>query len=446
MSEQNQIRVSDLVAANHLQDFNSNALEQVLYGGRASYKSSRNALKIAIKMLEEPCEVMVVRENYKDHKSTTFADLKWAFNKLGVNLKQKKHYPEGNDLYIKIPNGSLVHFRHMKDMDSLKGTRASNPNLSIKIIWFYEITEMKSAWHLENAISGFVRGAQDWFWILYEFNPAPKLSHWTYEWLDKIDGTSNTLCYKSIYTDVPEEQQRAFLGDIYIERIDKLKRVDPEQWKSIYLGLPANLSGTVYKQFDPKKHVKPATWDYIDMSIGVDFGSTDATTFTAKGIRPDYKGMEYPMHYYHKNGKSLNIKNINDYVDDFFEFVEKVHRRYGKALEVHIDPANKVFKQLVEERSYDYNYLIIEEIHKLPRTKHKSQVQERVDLTEIMFGADFLTIDPSCKELIKAFMEAEYGKDNERADDGRSNIDSLDSAEYSWLNEMEFIEDLILGG
>jgi hypothetical protein len=61
-----------------------------------------------------------------------------------------------------------------------------------------------------------------------------------------------------------------------------------------------------------------------------------------------------------------------------------------------------------------------------------------------MLAADFVKYDSSCKELIKATSEAEYDKNNERRDDGTVDVDSLDSEEYSWLDDLELIEKYIL--
>lgn len=443
-----EIRLSDLVAKPHLKYFTSNALHQALHGGRAGYKSSRNALKIALRTLEDPnCEVIVVRQDYSDHKDTTFNDLKWAYAKLGVKLIQGIHYPEGNDLWIRLPNGCRIHFKHMKDIDKLKGTRASNPLNTIRIVWFYEITQMKSAWHIENAISGFVRGVKDWFWVFYEWNDAPKPSHWTYSWVKLMDKNPDAIVQKVNYNDTSMQQQIDFLGEIMIKQINNLKTIDPEQYKNIYLGFPANLDGTVYKLFDHEKITGNLQYKYVDMAIGVDFGSNDATVFTARGTLANYKGIEIPMTWYHKNGKSSNIKTIIDYVDSFLLFAKEVYDTYKIPLSVYIDPANLSFKQLIEERSMtnEYSFMMIERLKKTKRNKKaKDAIQERVDFTEIMFGAGYVKIAPQCEELIKAFYEAEYNKKGDRADDGTSDIDSLDSFEYSWLQDMEFMREIIL--
>ena len=80
-----QILISDIVAKPHLEHFNSMKPHQLDHGGRAAYKSSKNAIKIASIMLQDSrCEVVIVRQDYTDHKDSTFADMKIAFERLGV--------------------------------------------------------------------------------------------------------------------------------------------------------------------------------------------------------------------------------------------------------------------------------------------------------------------------------------------------------------------------
>jgi hypothetical protein len=151
--------------------------------------------------------------------------------------------------------------------------------------------------------------------------------------------------------------------------------------------------------------------------------------------------------YYHKNGQD-GIKTINDYTHDLIAFCNNIYAKLKKPISVYIDPANLTFKQLVEEKTYleENKHIFVENFMKRSNEKNKSSVQERIDLTEIMFGADFISITPKATQLIAAIEQAEYSNKNERADDGRSDIDSLDSFEYSWLKEKKVIRDIILGG
>ena len=441
------VRISDIVAEPHLKTFNSDRLHQVKHGGRASFKSSANSLKIAMHMLNDPhCEVVVVRQDYTDHKDSTFAQLKWAFNMLGVPLVAGNNYPLGNDLWIRLPAGNYVHFEQMKDIEKLKGILPRHPENDIKIVWFFEITQFKSEWYLNEAIASFIRKDKDYMYFLYEYNDHPKLSHWTYEWREKMKQSEDAYVHKVNYNDAPEWQQKKFLGRIALKEIERLKQVDPEQYKNTYLGLPANLAGSVYKQFDRERHVKEPTYEYADVWVGVDFGGNDATVFTATGQRYNFNGLEVFDTYYHKNGEG-GVKNINDYTATLMEFCSTIYAKLKKPITLFIDPANLTFIQLVEEQTYKeaYKFVYVDKIVKRASDKNKTSIQERIDLTEIMFGADFLTITPKAKDLIAAFEQAEYNAKNERADDGRSDIDSLDSFEYSWLKEKKLIREIILG-
>ena len=447
------VRISEIVAQPHLEYFNCMLPNQLDHGGRAGYKSSKNAVKIALLLLKHPnIEAIVFRQDYTDHRDSTFRDLIWAFEMLGVNLKAGLHYPTGTTsvLYIKLPQGNYIHFKQMKVKDKLKGYRPTKPSNTINIAWFFEITEFKDRTYIETAKSSVMREAGEWFISLHEWNDAPKLSNWTYEYMHEMEQRQDAYVKKTNYNDTPEWQQVKFLGKPLLREIAMMSDVNPELYKSEYLGFPANLGGTVYKQFSRDRNVKPATHEYIDITIGVDVGGNDATTFTPKGWKENYKGVETFKHYYHKNGVTGGIKNINDYVQDLLDFCENIYAMYKQPITLFIDSANLMFKQLVEEYAMTekYSYILVEDLPKMKRlkgsNKNKSILQGRVDMNEIMFGSGYHTIDPSCTELIKAFEEREYNKKGEPADDGSSDVDSIDSSDYGWLKEMDFIYDMIM--
>jgi len=445
------IRLSSEIAIPHLEHFDDMIENQCDYGGRAGYKSRKNALKVAKLTVKYPgIEAVVIRENYKDHKNSTFRDLIWAYKKIGIALKSGIHYPNGNDLYIRLPNGGYIHFGHMKDIDQLKGFRPTKPNNCINVAWFAEITQYKGERYITEAKAGLMRESNGWFVNLYEWNNAPKLSDWTYEFLEKMKKRPDAYTKKTNYNDAPQWQQELFLGLPLLREIERLKEIDPEQYKSTYLGFPANLGGTVYKQFSRERNVKPATHNYVDITMGVDVGGNDATTFVPKGFLPQYVGMETFSNYYHENGVTGGIKNINDYVQDLLDYCESIYIKYKLPITLFIDNANLMFIQLVDEyiTTNRYHYIIRETLPKMKRVKgsnkNKSILQGRVDFNEIMFGSGYHTIDPSCTEVIKAFEEREYNKNGEPADDGSSDVDSIDGSDYGWLKEMDFIYEMIM--
>ena len=445
------LKISDVIAQPHLEHFNSRKLHQIDKGGRAGYKSSKNAIKIAIQMLSDPtCEVVVARQDYSDHKDSTFAQLKWAFNKLGVPLRSGENYPQGNDLWIRLPQGNYVHFKQMKEIDKLKGTMPTNPKNHIKIVWYFEITQFKSEWFINEGNATFMRGHKDYLYFLYEYNDHPKRTHWTYNWVKQMERNPQAYVKHTNYNDAPLKQQEAFLGEIMIQEIERIKDIDYEQYKSTYLGLPANLTGTIYKRFDIDKHVYDVSREpneYIKLTVGVDYGETDATTFTLSGIMRGYNGLRVIKHYYHKNGKTPQYKGIEEYTNDLIDFLDEIHLEYNKFITVEVDSAAKHFWSFVNKEKVRrmLGYFKIVPTNKQPKgQKEYSSIEERIKTANLMFGADFIGIDTSCKELIKAIDESERDEKGNRRDDGLVNMDSIDSWEYSWMQDINQITNAIL--
>jgi hypothetical protein len=166
------------------------------------------------------------------------------------------------------------------------------------------------------------------------------------------------------------------------------------------------------------------------------------------------------MSWWHKNGISVGNYLQEDYIERFFEQAEIAHKRFGMGMTVWVDSANRDFKDTLAREIIRRNvwYLVVGDLNKMKRLdkvqtrrneirkKDISVIQGRINLTTRMFGSDFILIDPSSPSnqgLIKAFQEAEYDKWNDRLDDGSTEIDRIDSFEYSWLDDSEIINDKI---
>jgi len=452
------IKISEIVGKPHLEHFSDfKTVHQIDKGGRSSVKSSKNEIKIPFSFLKDPtAEAVVVRKVYKDHRDTTFAGLRIGFDRLGWQLKPGIDYPLGKNstMYIQTNQGNYIHFVGLNDYESSKGARPTKPGNKIKILWLFEITQFDSEQEMNNVISNYIREQKDWFVVLYEFNPPAKTSHWVYEWLRKMETRvgKDTYVQHTNYNDLPNWQQKEWLGDLILNEIEMLKEIDYEQFKSIYLGLPANLSGGVYKKFMEQRHVQRIQRDvneYIKFSVGVDYGETDATVFTLFGILKGFKGARVLDTYYHKNGVSNGDNGIEEYAEAFFEFMEDYWLEFGRPCKVYVDSANKTFwKYLRKEKvRMGIGRFVIQPVNKGIRgTKQTDAIEERIQITNLMFGADYLLIDKTCKELIRALSEAERDKKGNRKDDSATNVDSLDSYEYALLDDIVAIENAILRG
>jgi len=452
MSKKRKVYLSDIIAKPYLKLLkDKQTRHQVVYGGRASAKSSFHEIKIPYLLLSDPkAEAVVIRKDYKSHRNTTFAGLKIGFERLGWKLKPARDYPRGNtgSIYISTEQGNHIHFTGLHNLDSTKGARPHYSGNEIKIVWMMEITEFNSEEEMNQLISNYVRGQKDWFIILYEFNPHSNPNHWTYAWLEKMKARDDALTLMTTYKDLPEQQRLDFLGEAMLDEIEMLEALDYEQYKNIYLGLPANIAGNIYKKFDYDRHT--FTLDetkYMDINIGVDYGETDATVFTAIGYTKNREAMHVLKTFYHKNKDSKEEKTIDDYVEDLFKFAEDIWSKYQTYFTIHIDSASKHFwnffrKEKVRRR---IGYFKVETTNKTKKTKrYDNAIEERIGITNLMLSADYLKINKASKELIDAILYAERDNHGNRRDDASKDIDSLDSFEYAWLPAIEKIENAIL--
>ena len=120
-------KVSDNIAKIFHKDFHTIARHEIIAGGRASTKTSRNAMKIALRMLKYPDEEwIVVRQHYAHHADSTFLELQTAFERLG--LQEGEHFESrGTKLKITLQSGSTIRFGGMDDYRKMKGFTPQTP-------------------------------------------------------------------------------------------------------------------------------------------------------------------------------------------------------------------------------------------------------------------------------------------------------------------------------
>lgn len=424
--------------------FNSKVMHQVLKGGRGSTKTGRNKLKIPMTILENPgTNVVVLRRYAVDNRKSTYKELKKGFKMLGVKLRNKKELSY-SPLMIRYKK-SEIYFAGMEDYESVKGMIPEENE--INILWFFEISQFKNEYDMQQIIATFTRGNPKFFICIYEYNPHPNLSHWTYEWVKKMEKREDAFVSHTTYLDLPKKLQDEWLGKYFIKEAEAIKELDYEQYKSIYLGLPARLKGAIYKRFKMDKYNKELVYDSLFYTIGVDYGETDATTFCHTGFGRHMNSVKSYDEYYHKNSGESQ-KDINDYCNDFFKFAAECHDKHGKPMIVYVDSASKSFRMIItnEAARRRIGYLDIRAVNKRKKKeKSSTAIQERINTTNLMLGVDnYLQIDKSCIKLLLALETCEYNSKGERIDDGSYNIDSMDAFEYSWLEHLTDIEEGIL--
>lgn len=223
------------------------------------------------------------------------------------------------------------------------------------------------------------------------------------------------------------------------ERKDELARqYTGVAYQRYILGLRVRAEGRIYVSFEDRNILSPeqlaelrAKLAYIE--IGVDVGgSRSASTFSAMG-------------YWAIPGRGLHAAVIDEHYDmehkgteklvaDFGAYVKKIRGQH---------PGVRVTESFVDSAEQ----LIIKSMRALGvidvRGSLKKPILERIRLEDALFAQGRLFVAGHCKHTISAFKSAvwnEKAKKEERLDDGTTNIDSLDAAEYTLERHMrEFL-------
>ena len=265
-----------------------------------------------------------------------------------------------------------------------------------------------------------VDGARLWF----SCNPGSP-HHWFYqEWIKRYR-ERNTLYLHFEMRDNPglsektlERYENMYAGIFY----DRYVR-----------GMWVATEGIVYKDFanDTEKYLigDPLDWaeendtKFSVISIGVDFGGTkSATKFQATGITKDYRVVALEEEYIKNEEIDPDALNRR-----FATFVQMVTTKYGYS-QTRADSAETVLIRGLDHTA--------QKMHLGTQVKNamKLQITDRIRLVVLLMKQGRFKVSRNCPHLIDALQSAIYDPDkfeDERLDDGTSDIDSLDAFEYS---------------
>jgi PBSX family phage terminase large subunit len=265
-----------------------------------------------------------------------------------------------------------------------------------------------------------VDGARLWF----SCNPGSP-HHWFYqEWI-KRSRERNALYLHFEMTDNPglskrtlERYENMYAGIFY----DRYVR-----------GLWVAAEGIVYKDFanDTEKYLigDPLEWakqngaSFSIISIGVDFGGTkSATKFQATGITKDFRVVALEEEYIKNEEIDPNALNRS-----FATFCQLITSKYGYS-QTRADSAETVLIRGLDHTAQKMR------LGTQVKNAMKLQITDRIRLVVLLMKQGRFKVSRNCPHLIDALQTAIYDPDkfeDERLDDGTSDIDSLDAFEYS---------------
>lgn len=201
----------------------------------------------------------------------------------------------------------------------------------------------------------------------------------------------------------------------------------------------AMTDGLVYPQFanEPDVFLLDVVPEIHYAIIGVDFGGTgSAHSFTLTGLTPSFREIVVLDEFYHNNKKD-GVLSPSELDRAFVDFVRRSKSKY-RVYEAFCDSAEQTLIQGLRIAASRAGLGI--EI----RNAKKGPINNRIAFYNSMMAQNRFHVMRHCKATIGALRDAVYDSkkpmEDVRLDDGTTNVDSLDSLEYS----TETIQDQLL--
>lgn len=320
------MKISSLVAPSFWNTFNSKKPIQIDKGGRGSTKTSKNSLKVGFHCLEEEkCSAIVLRKYQNTLRDSVFKEIKRALKRLKLveNIDYKQSL---SPLRIKLSNGNSIYFAGADDYEKLKGM--IDEDTPIKIVWFEELTEFNNEEEIEQIRATFSRGNNDWFISLFSYNPPKNKYHWVNQWEEKMKARDDVIITHSDYRTVPQE----WLGKMFIDTAEQLKKFDNKRYRWIYLGEVIGLEGMIYNpelfKYVAEEYIEKNNLRILYLDFSVDGGhQTSATTCGCYGLASDGYWYLLDTYYYSPHEKSRK-KSPSELSKDIFNFEISMIKRW----------------------------------------------------------------------------------------------------------------------
>ncbi|MGC7665102.1 PBSX family phage terminase large subunit [Staphylococcus epidermidis] len=267
---------------------------RVVKGSRGSKKSKTTAINFIYRIMQYSwANLLVIRRYSNTNKQSTYTDLKWATNQLGV-----AHLFRFNESLPEItykPTGQKILFRGLDD--PLKITSITVDTGILCWAWFeeaYQIETFDKFSTVVESIRGSVDDPEFFKQITITFNPWSE-RHWLKPtFFDEDTKLNNTFSYTTTF------RVNEWLDEVDIARYEDLYRTNPRRARIVCDGDWGVAEGLVFENFEVKE------FDWVkklkEMQVvahGSDFGFTqDPTTLISTIV--DLKNKElwiYDEHY-----------------------------------------------------------------------------------------------------------------------------------------------------
>lgn len=241
----------------------------VLYGGSGSGKSYSAADKLICRIVnEDKHRILCVRDTGKSVSKSQFPLIENEIKRLGLYNSFKINRSVGNETITYIPNGNMILFSGLDDVEKLKSI------FDITSIWIEEANEIdpKDFRELNRRLRGYEgknkNGSKKYMQIILTFNPVSELNWLKQRFFDEEENSLilfgekqvteysgninayDVLIIHSTYLD------NHFIDAAYAKEMEDLKKYDEDEYNVYCLGLWGMPGGIFFNKHNVNERIK----------------------------------------------------------------------------------------------------------------------------------------------------------------------------------------------
>lgn len=275
-----EIKLSEIIGGGYDDFWSCKKRYRVLKGGKGSKKSTTTALNFIYRLMKyEGSNLLVVRQVMNTHRDSTFAQLKWAQERLNVSHLWKNTVSPMEMVYI--PTGQKIIFRGFDDVLKLASTTV--PTGYLNFVWIEEAFEISLEADFDKLDLSVPRGNVEsplYKQTTLTFNPWSG-THWLKKrFFDTENAETATFSTNYLINEFLDNTDRAVF--------ERMKKTNRRKYEVAGLGNWGISEGLVYENWTVGKKEIPKKEQYKWKSFfGLDYGYTnDPTAFVAFTANP----------------------------------------------------------------------------------------------------------------------------------------------------------------
>ncbi len=275
------LKVSQVVGQGYDEYWNCKKRYRILKGGKASKKSATTALNFILRLMELPdSNLLVVRQIMNTHRDSTFAQLQWAQERLGVSSLWKNTLSPLEMVYK--PTGQKIIFRGFDDVLKLASTTVSKGYLNF--VWIEEGFEIAREEDFDKLDLSVPRGTVPphlYKQTTVTFNPWSE-THWLKKrFFDSPNPDCDTFSTNYLVNEFLDETDRNIFA--------RMKKTNLRKYRVAGLGEWGISEGLVFENWQVGRLEIPRDEEYKWKNFfGLDYGySNDPTAFIGFKANPE---------------------------------------------------------------------------------------------------------------------------------------------------------------